>query len=170
MPYSANDIKSVFNLTALYLPALLAHHVAGGSFASIQSLFLQIILITVVLVAIKDLALEGPTLAFAVLASQSSSHFILGGAEKTSEFKMSFSHLMCGTLTFLCISRFDSAWNFLDRLVAYFKPSVLVLCEIENSSFNVPPNRPHYIAESLKALSANPFRAPPADAVYLNAA
>ena len=106
----------------LFLSALSAHELAGGSLIRTPNFLWQGFCIGFALFSIRSIKLEGPTLALLVLFIQSSSHFILGGGSHQSESSMTLAHLFSGVLSYLAISHFEIAWEFITSVFITLSP------------------------------------------------
>ena len=107
----------------LFLSALSAHSLAGGTFVETPNLIWQSIGIGVVLFSIRSIKLEGPTLALLTLFVQSTSHFLLGGGTYQSELRMTLAHLLSGVLAYLAISYFELAREFISSTFVFLIPA-----------------------------------------------
>lgn len=107
----------------LLLSALSAHEFAGGSLVQAPNFLLQGFGIGVVLFCVRSIKLEGPTLALLVLFIQSTSHFLLGGGSFQSESRMTLAHLFSGVLSYLLISHFETAWEFISTAFVALAPA-----------------------------------------------
>jgi len=145
----------------LLLSALSAHDLAGGSLIQTPNFIWQGLGIGAALFCIRNIKLEGPTLALLILFIQSTSHFLLGGGSYQSESRMTLAHLVSGFLSYIAISYFEIAREFISSsFVAIFRArpfSILSLPELtchtnagRNSTFQI-----RRLTASLK------FRGPP---------
>jgi len=107
----------------LLLSALSAHSLAGGSFIETPNLLWQGFAIGVVLLCIRSIKLEGPALALLILFIQSTSHFLLGGGSYQSELRMTLAHLLSGVLSYLAISYFEIAREFISSTFVFLIPA-----------------------------------------------
>ena len=107
----------------LLLSALSAHALAGGSLIQAPNFLWQSLGIGAALFAFRSLKLEGPTLALLILFIQSTSHFLLGGGSYQSESRMTLAHLLSGFLSFLAISYFDIAQEFISSTFVALVPA-----------------------------------------------
>ena len=107
----------------LFLSALSAHSLAGGTFVETPNLIWQSIGIGVVLFSIRSIKLEGPTLALLTLFVQSTSHFLLGGGTYQSELRMTLAHVLSGVLSYLAISYFEIAREFISSTFVFLIPA-----------------------------------------------
>ncbi len=107
----------------LLLSALSAHSLAGGSFIETPNLLWQGFAIGVVLLCIRSIKLEGPALALLILFIQSTSHFLLGGGSYQSELRMTLAHLLSGVLSYLAISYFEIALEFISSIFVFLIPA-----------------------------------------------
>ena len=97
----------------LFLSALSAHSLAGGTFVETPNLLWQSFGIGVVLFCIRRIKLEGPSLALLVLFIQSSSHFVLGGGTYLNETRMTFAHILSGVLAYTVVTYFEIIWDLI---------------------------------------------------------
>ena len=107
----------------LLLSALAAHELAGGSLIQTSNFLWQGLAIGIALFTFRSLKLEGPTLALLILFIQSTSHFLLGGGSYQSESRMTLAHLLSGFLSFLAISYFDIAQEFISSTFVALVPA-----------------------------------------------
>ena len=107
----------------LLLSALSAHSLAGGTFVETPNLFWQGFAIGVVLFCVRSIKLEGPALALLILSIQSTSHFLLGGGNYQSEFRMTLAHVLSGILSYLAISHFEVAREFISSTFVFLVPA-----------------------------------------------
>ena len=132
----------------LFLSALLAHSLAGGTFVETPNLMWQGLAIGVVLFCVRSIKLEGPALALLILVIQSTSHFLLGGGTYQSELRMTLAHVLSGILSYLAISYFEIAREFISSTFAILIParpfSTLLIPELiclihpeSNSTFQI---------------------------------
>lgn len=99
----------------LFLSALSAHELAGGTLIQPTNFLWQILGIGAALFSIRNIKLEGPTLAVLILFIQSSSHFLLGGGSYQSESRMTLAHLFSGVLSYIAILYFEIFWEAASR-------------------------------------------------------
>lgn len=116
----------VFAIPTLYLTALLAHVLAGGSLVHPRELISQLGAISLASFLLRSSRLEGPSLALLILGVQSSSHFILGGNSYNSEISMTLSHLGASVLAYILIQNFESAWDLFLEVLSKFAPKLVV--------------------------------------------
>lgn len=121
-----------FKSLILFLSGILAHTLSGGSVVDTDRLFTLSLLIALSLFFTRKNLLEGPQLALMVLALQSSSHFLLGGADKSSEFQMSFAHIFAGVLSHKVVTHLDGFWEFLRRLAGLLQIPVFKELKVGN--------------------------------------
>jgi hypothetical protein len=132
----------------LLLSALSAHALAGGSLIQTSNFLWQGLGIGIALFCIRNIKLEGPTLALLILFIQSTGHFLLGGGSYQSESRMTLANLLSGFLSFLAISYFDIAQEFISLAFVALVParpfSILSLPELtrytnsgSNSTFQI---------------------------------
>ena len=107
----------------LLLSALSAHALAGGSLIQAPNFLWQSLGIGAALFSLRSLKLEGPTLALLILFIQSTSHFLLGGGTYQSESRMTLAHLVSGALSYLAISYFDIAQEFISSTFIALVPA-----------------------------------------------
>ena len=107
----------------LFLSALLAHSLAGGTFVETPNLLWQGLAIGVVLFCVRSIKLEGPALALLILVIQSTSHFLLGGGTYQSELRMTLAHVLSGVLSYLAISYFEIAREFISSTFVFLIPA-----------------------------------------------
>jgi hypothetical protein len=107
----------------LLLSALSAHELAGGTFVETPNLLLQAFTIGVALFCIRSIKLEGPALALLALFIQSTSHFLIGGGTYQSELRMTLAHVLSGVLSYLAISYFDIAGEFVTSTFEFLVPA-----------------------------------------------
>ena len=162
MKSRGSHLSQIFRLLVLFLSGIFAHELAGGSFLSISHLALQLAAVLLILIALRNLNLEGPALALAIAIVQSSSHFIIGGGSNSGELGMSVSHVTSGIFAYLLISNFEAAWNFIKSLILDLAlPSA-------HQKFNCPKfytATPHRFATNIHffcLIRSLQFRGPPA--------
>ena len=145
----------------LLLSALLAHDLAGGSLIQTPNFLWQSLGIGVALFCIRSIKLEGPTLALLILFIQSTSHFLLGGGTYQSDSRMTLAHLLSGFLSYLAISYFEIAQEFISSTFVALVPvrpfSILSLPELTRFT-NVGSNSTFQIRQLSAFLK---FRGPP---------
>jgi hypothetical protein len=145
----------------LFLSALSAHSLAGGTFVETPNLLWQSFGIGVVLFCIRSIKLEGPPLALLILFIQSSSHFLLGGGNYQSEIRMTLAHVLSGVLSYLAISYFELAREFISSTFVALVParpfSILSLPELTRYT-NASSNSTFQIRQLTAFLN---FRGPP---------
>ena len=107
----------------LLLSALSAHSLASGTFVETPNVLWQGFAIGVVLFCIRSIKLEGPALALLILFIQSSSHFLLGGGNYQSELRMTLAHVLSGVLSYLAISYFGIAREFISSTFVILIPA-----------------------------------------------
>jgi len=145
----------------LLLSALSAHDLAGGSLIQTPNFVWQCLGIGAVLFCIRNIKLEGPTLALLILFIQSTSHFLLGGGTYQSESRMTFAHLFSGVLSYLTISYFEIVWEVVSTAFIALVPAKAFL------TFSLPELTRYTIANSnsafqIRQLTASlKFRGPP---------
>jgi hypothetical protein len=100
----------------LFLAGILAHTLAGGAVIELNRFILLTASICMILFLVRNLSLEGPQLALVVLVLQSAGHFLLGGADKSSDLQMSGAHLISGVLSYRAVTHFDHFWEFFAEL------------------------------------------------------
>lgn len=111
----------------LFLSAMSAHSLAGGTIVETPNLLWQGLGIGIALFSIRSINLEGPTLALLILFIQSTSHFLLGGGSYQSESRMTLAHVLSGVLSYLAISYFEIAWDFISSTFLSLFPAKLLL-------------------------------------------
>lgn len=114
---------SLVRFHVLFLAALSAHVLAGGSLVQISSLVWQILCIAATLFCIRGVKLEGPALALTVLFIQSTSHFLLGGGSYQNESRMTLAHCASGYLSYLAITYFEILWKVLTSAAVALVPA-----------------------------------------------
>lgn len=145
----------------LFLSALLAHSLAGGTFVETPKLLWQGLAIGVVHFCVRSIKLEGPALALLILVIQSTSHFLLGGGTYQSEFRMTLAHVLSGVLSYLAISYFEIAREFISSSFVILIPAKPF------AIFSIPKSfcRPAFGSNStfqIRQLTASlKFRGPP---------
>ena len=107
----------------LFLSALSAHELAGGSLIRTPNFLWQSFGVGVALFCIRNIKLEGPTLALLILFVQSTSHFLLGGGSYQSESRMTLAHLLSGFLSYLAISYFEIILEFISSVFVALVPA-----------------------------------------------
>ena len=100
----------------LFLAGILAHSLAGGSVIDLNHFIQMTGLIGACLFLTRNLTLEGPKLALLVLALQSAGHFLLGGADRSHDLRMTLAHLFAGWLSYKAVTHFDRFWEFIWEL------------------------------------------------------
>jgi len=103
----------------LFLSALSAHSIAGGTFIETPNLLWQSFVIGAVLFCVRSFKLEGPALALLILFIQSTSHFLLGGGSYQSELNMTLAHSLSGVLSYLVISYFETSREFISSTFVF---------------------------------------------------
>jgi hypothetical protein len=117
MRWEFKDLKLSFQIPALFIFAVSAHVLAGGSVITAPRLIAQIFLIAVIAFILRGVHLEGPALALLITVIQSSSHFLIGGNSYTSQWAMTIGHLFSGYLSFKLISNFHIAWEKITEIL-----------------------------------------------------
>jgi hypothetical protein len=107
----------------LFLSALSAHSLAGGTFVETPNLLWQSFVIGAVLFCVRSFKLEGPVLALVILFIQSTSHFLLGGGSHQSELSMTLAHVLSGVLSYLVVSYFEIAREFISSTFVFLIPA-----------------------------------------------
>jgi len=107
----------------LFLSALSAHSLEGGTFIESPNLLWQSFVIGAVLFCVRSFKLEGPALALLILFIQSTSHFLLGGGSYQSELNMTLAHVLSGVLSYLAISYFEIAREFISSTFVFLIPA-----------------------------------------------
>jgi hypothetical protein len=107
----------------LFLSALSAHSLAGGTFVETPNLLWQSFVIGAVLFCVRSLRLEGPALALVILFIQSTSHFLLGGGSHQSELSMTLAHSLSGVLSYLAISYFEVSRELISSTFVFLVPA-----------------------------------------------
>lgn len=101
----------------IFTTAIFSHLIAGGLVEKptyfLSHLFLTIFIIQLLLS--KNL-FEGPTLAFAILVSHGSAHFVIGG-NSSSSIKMTFSHLLVGIACYQIFKKIDTIILYLENQI-----------------------------------------------------
>ena len=145
----------------LLLSALAAHELAGGSLIQTSNFLWQGLGIGIALFCIRNIKLEGPTLALLILFIQSTSHFLLGGGTYQSGSRMTLAHLLSGFLSYLAISYFEIAQEFISSTFVALVPvrpfSILSLPELTRYT-NAGSNSTFQIRQLTASLR---FRGPP---------
>ena len=145
----------------LLLSALSAHAIAGGSLIQAPNFLWQSLGIGAALFCIRNIKLEGPTLALLVLFIQSTSHFLLGGGTYQSESRMTLAHLFSGVLSYLTISYFEIFWEAVSTAFIALVPAKAFL------TFSLPELTRYALADSnsafqIRQLTASlKYRGPP---------
>ena len=145
----------------LLVSALSAHWLAGGTFVETPKFVWQGLVLGAFLFALRNVKLEGPSLALLILFIQSSSHFVLGGGTYLNESRMTLAHLVSGVISYLVILYFEIAWDFMASsfvalvprkpFLTLFLPELLRYVTVgNNSTFQI-----RQLTASLK------FRGPP---------
>jgi len=125
MVSSGREISWGASIPILFLSAISAHALAGGSFVTPMRLAVQAVAISITLIFTAHFKLEGPTLALLVLLIQSTSHFILGGGSLDGEMKMTISHLISGISSYCAISYFDILWEIILSIISSVIPTLI---------------------------------------------
>jgi hypothetical protein len=97
----------------LLLSALSAHWLAGGTLVQSPNLLWQGLALGAFLFALRNIKLEGPSLALLILFIQSSSHFVLGGGTYLNATRMTLAHLLSGVLAYAVVTYFEIVWDFI---------------------------------------------------------
>jgi hypothetical protein len=108
----------ITKLLILFLSGILAHTLSGGAVVAFKKTLFLTALISLGLYLARDITLEGPQLALMVLLAQSSGHFVLGGADNSSDLRMSAAHIFAGVLSYRAVIHLDTFWNLIADLVA----------------------------------------------------
>jgi hypothetical protein len=126
------SIKLSFQILTLFIFAIVAHILAGGSVIATPPLVAQLFLISLGCFLLQNKRLEGPALALLIAIVQSTSHFIVGGNTYTNEAAMTFGHLISGVISYHAISNFQESWErilevlrelLLPHGIAYWAPN-----------------------------------------------
>ena len=123
MPQTGREIESLTRLCMLFLSAILAHVLAGGTFVNAAHLTALITVIFLGLFLVRHAVLEGPPLALLIVLMQSIGHFVMGNGGITSDTQMTFSHLAAGILSYFLIRDAEKVWEQLRQLVRRLIPS-----------------------------------------------
>jgi hypothetical protein len=124
------SIKLSFQILTLFIFAIVAHILAGGSVIATPQLLGQFLAICLASSLLRNVQLEGPSLAFLIAVVQSTSHFIVGGNTYTSESAMTFGHILSGAVSYHLISNFHEAWErFIEILQEFFLPNTIIYWE-----------------------------------------
>lgn len=107
----------------LLLSALSAHWLAGGTLVETPNLIWQGLALGAFLVTLRNIKLEGPSLALLILFIQSSSHFVLGGGTYLNETRMTLAHLLSGVLAYVVVTYFEIVWDFITSTFFFLVPA-----------------------------------------------
>ncbi len=153
-------------LLILFLSAIAAHSIAGGSFLGFSQLAIQSIAVLAIIATTINLKLEGPSLALVILLVQSSSHLILGGNSHAGELRMTSSHIISGLISYKAIRYFELAWNkFAALLISFLTGFSLVILDFHLSY--IQPQSQIFERIQLRFLTSFlKFRGPPSDWSY----
>lgn len=144
----------------LLLSGILAHTLSGGAIIEVNRFLTLSVLIALALFLSRNISLEGPQLALMILIVQSTGHFLLGGADKSSDLQMSFAHILAGLLSYKAVTHFDRFWEFIAVLAQALRiPNFEILIfriEISHLRWIVRESSiTHFFSRSLQ------FRGPP---------
>lgn len=112
---------AVFRFAILFLFALTAHELSGGTWVQTPQLLIQVLAISLALILARDIDFEGAPLALLITIIQSSSHFVLGGNTYSSEIRMTFGHVVAGVASYVAVSKYERVWEFLTDLANRFR-------------------------------------------------
>ena len=155
------SISQLVKLVVLFLSAIAAHGIAGGTFVDAPRLALEGIAIALALASLQSIKVEGPTLALLILLVQSSSHFILGGGTYLNSLQMTFGHLASGMFSYVAIGYFDLAWDFLATLfMGLFPLKIFPTTVIQGSNF-VNARQINFFFQIKQLTASLTFRGPP---------
>jgi hypothetical protein len=144
----------------LFFAGILAHTLSGGEVIGLNRFILLTGLISAILFLVRNVSLEGPQLALVILALQSAGHFLLGGADKTSDLRMSIAHLIAGTLSYRAVTHFDRFWELITELAQrLYIPSFIFLTFHTPLSISIWVER--NTVHSLEFFSIIKYRGPP---------
>lgn len=159
-------LLKVTQLLTLFLSAMAAHSIAGGSFLGSSQLVVQSLVILAIVALTFNLKLDGPSLALVILLVQSSSHIILGGNSNTGEFQMTASHLISGVISYRAIRYFELAWNKFAEILKTFLVSFRFVILDFRVSFTQPQSQFLEHLQLRFLTSFLKFRGPPSDWSY----
>jgi hypothetical protein len=121
------SIKHSFQILTLFIFAIAAHILAGGSVIATSQLLGQLLAICLASSLLRNVQLEGPSLAFLIAVVQSTSHFIVGGNTFNNQATMTFGHLLSGVVSYQLISNFHATWDRItENLRTIFLPAEIV--------------------------------------------
>ena len=155
------SISQLVKLVVLFLSAIAAHGIAGGTFVDAPRLALEGIAIALALASLQSLKLEGPSLALLILIVQSSSHFILGGGRYLNSLQMTFGHLASGIFSYMAIGYFDLVWDFVTTLFAGFLPLRIFSALVIRGSNIFKVGEINFSIQILQLTSSLKYRGPP---------
>ena len=155
-------VSSDYFTKALFMvgSGVLAHILAGGGVVKPKLFLIFAVLISFALLLVRNIDLEGPQLALLILVVQSASHFLLGGADQTTELQMNLAHLTAGFLSYKLVRHFDLFWEFLQDLAAFIRIPFFAVFRIYSAPNVSPQSHELFIAKSLFIRSLQ-FRGPP---------
>lgn len=123
------DARLFIFAPVLLVMGVLAHHLGGGDFVSLTSLFQYSLFILIVLTLMLRFSFEGPGLALATLVAQSASHIILGGMSGNGTLMMA-THLLGGFGSYYLVTALETSRISFEKLIArffqFFAPIVFV--------------------------------------------
>lgn len=117
MKRQRSGLSQLIKLSVLFLSAIGAHEIAGGSFLPLRLLLIQGSLIGAALIITRNRSVEGPALAVLALLTQSAGHMVLGGGDKSDEIGMTISHLLAGVMAFQLITHLERVIDFLSSIL-----------------------------------------------------
>jgi hypothetical protein len=150
----------ITKLLLLFLSGILAHTLSGGEVVAFKQTFLLTAVISLGLFIARNITLEGPQLALMVLLAQSFGHFLLGGADNSSDLQMSAAHIFAGVLSYRAVIHLNKFWNLIADLVARLQIPRFNLITFQNNYVVSQWPRPNLFISHL-SYSSLQFRGPP---------
>lgn len=111
-------VKVTLGSSLLLFGGILAHHLSGGSIASIGSISSFLILSLLLALLLVDEEASDTKLFAAVFIAQNGAHFLMGGSMHET-FSMYFGHTIAGVLTFIFISKSSEIFASIESLLCF---------------------------------------------------
>ena len=157
----ANEKNDSFiKALVLFTTGILAHILAGGDVVNPGRFLFLISLIAISLFLTRGQNLEGPQLALLVVMLQSSGHFILGMADKSTDLQMITAHIIAGVISYHTVRHFDGFHDFFAKFIDSLQIPNFKVLEI------LIQEAPHVVADQLVFIQStttesNLVRGPP---------
>jgi hypothetical protein len=155
------SVNNFIKFLILLLSALCAHEASGGTFIGTHQLLWQSAVTASAIFAIRNITLEGPSLAMAILFLQSTSHFILGGGSSNSAWLMGVAHLISGIISYFAITYSDCAWAYLLFIARYLLPQKQFTSSISIPSAVQPEFKEKPSLKNWRSIPSLNLRGPP---------